>query len=184
MQALYWNYFKDSTEKHMSASLPRACAQQRVKQSVLFVRLFFFCCVLVRATRKHNESFEKLAPLCFETLNFYKIHERCKTAFLLPTPISRILSLAGQPLHKSGEEGSGVMPMCELYLLQPRVQPNQIAPCHHQYQGAVPNARADQSVGLGSSTTCTGDAKGRVLTSLRIRKKDHITVAVLAPPSY
>ena len=66
MQALYWNYFKDSTEKHMAALLPRVCAQQRVKQSVLFVCLF--ACVPVRATRKHNESFEKLAPLCFETL--------------------------------------------------------------------------------------------------------------------
>jgi hypothetical protein len=42
-------------------------------------------------------------------------------------------SLAGQPLHKG-------LPIRELYLLQPGVQPNQIAPRHHQYYGAVPNA--------------------------------------------
>ncbi len=37
-------------------------------------------------------------------------------------------SLAGQLLHKR-EEGSGVMPIRELYLLQPGVQPNQAAQC-------------------------------------------------------
>ena len=42
--------------------------------------------------------------------------------------------------HKRKEEGSGVVPIHELYLLQPGVQPTQIAPRHHQYYGAVPNA--------------------------------------------
>ena len=61
-------------------------------------------------------------------------------------------SLAGQPHHKR-EEGSGVMPISELYLLQPGVQPNQIiAPRHHQYYGAVPNAQADQS---GTRSPCS-----------------------------
>ena len=37
------------------------------------------------------------------------------------------------------------MAIHELYLLQPGVRPNQIAPRHHQYYGAIPNALADQS---------------------------------------
>ena len=42
-------------------------------------------------------------------------------------------SLAGQPFHKR-EEGSGVVPIRELDILLPSgVQPNQIAPRHHQY---------------------------------------------------
>ena len=44
-------------------------------------------------------------------------------------------SLAGQPLHKREEEGYGIVPMRELYLLQPGVQPNQIVPRHHHYYG-------------------------------------------------
>ena len=43
------------------------------------------------------------------------------------------------------------MPIRELYLLQPGVQPNQIALRHHQYYGAVSNARADQS---GARSSC------------------------------
>ena len=35
-------------------------------------------------------------------------------------------TLGGQSLG-----GAGVMPICELYLLQPGMQPNQIVPCHH-----------------------------------------------------
>ena len=55
--------------------------------------------------------------------------------------------LAGQPLHKREEEGSGVVRIHELYLLQPKgVQPNQIALCHHQYYGAVPNAQVTNQV--------------------------------------
>jgi hypothetical protein len=34
------------------------------------------------------------------------------------------------------EEGSGVVPICKLYLLQQGMQPNQIAPRHHQYYGS------------------------------------------------
>ncbi len=68
---------------------------------------------------------------------------------MLQTKISLctvVCSLVGQPLHKREEE-SGVMPIHELYLLQPGLQPNQIAPRHQQINdyGAVPNARADQS---------------------------------------
>ena len=39
-----------------------------------------------------------------------------------------VASLVEQLLHER-EEGSGVMPVRELYLLQPEVQPNQITPC-------------------------------------------------------
>ena len=58
-------------------------------------------------------------------------------------------SLASQPLHKREEERSGVT---NLYLLQPGVQPNQIAPCHHQHYGVIPNAQADQS---GTRSSCS-----------------------------
>ncbi len=55
------------------------------------------------------------------------------SGWVVPNTTGRI-SLAGQPLHKR-EEGSGVMPIRELYLLQPGVQPNQITLRH---EGAGP----------------------------------------------
>ena len=71
------------------------------------------------------------------------LRQRIKTTLVLrlrpQTWVDLLPSLAGQPLHKKEEEGSGIMPIRELYLLQPGVQPNQIAPRHHQYYEAVPN---------------------------------------------
>jgi hypothetical protein len=56
------------------------------------------------------------------------------------------------PFTRGEEERSGVMPIHELYLLQPGVQPSQITLYHHQYYGAVSNARADHS---GARSSCS-----------------------------